>query len=500
VSEAYSIGLRALAPELALTLTAFAVLLGDLFLGARNSLRAGWIALGGLGLTAALLLARAGERASTVFGMVEVDGFASYFKLLMTVGSAAVILLWMFDARERGAAVSEGHFLLLGALLGGFVIVGTNNALLLVLGFELLSIASYALAGYHKHRPESGEAAMKYIVFGGFATALMIYGLSLLYGLTGTLDFARMGAGDATASVPGLAAQVASDPLPVAIALVLVLAGFAYKISLAPLHFWAPDVYEGSPTPVTTFLAVVSKVAGIGALVRFLAALFGGSGVSPELLGYAGKLGLLLAILAAATMTLGNLAALRQAGLKRMLAYSSIAHAGYAMIGVACMNADGFEASLVYAAIYALMTGGAFALLIYFEGIVGSDRLEDLRGLGWRTPFAAAAMVILLASLVGIPPTGGFYGKYLLFVEGWRSGLGWLVLVAAINTVISLFYYFRVVRELFLAEPSSRIPAPARVLVFLSVAASLGVLVLGVWAAPLERWAAAGMEILRSAR
>jgi NADH-quinone oxidoreductase subunit N len=497
LSQAYFDGVRALSTEIVLSLAAFAVMVADLLFGARGQRHAAWVALAGLAATAASVLGGAQAAPATVFAMVEVDGFARFFKLLMCVGTAAVVLLWMFDARERRGLPGEAYFLLLGALLGGFVIVGTNNALLFVLGFELLSLSSYALAGFDKQRPASGEAAIKYIVFGSFATALMVYGISLLYGLTGTLDFARMALGDPASGASGLIAQLAQADLPVALALVLVLAGFAYKISLAPLHFWTPDVYEGSPTAVTTFLAVVSKVAGFGALLRFVAALFVHDGTLREMSAYGARFAFLLAILAAVTMTLGNLAALRQSGLKRLLAYSSIAHAGYAMIGVACMNETGFGAALVYVAVYALMNAGAFAALIYFEGVTGTDKIEALRGVGWKAPLVGVAMVVLLASLIGLPPTLGFYGKYRLFVEGWNSGMGWLVLVAAINTLISLFYYFRVVKALFLAKPASLQLARARTIVTLVVAMAVGVLVFGVWTRPLEQWVNSGLDLLR---
>jgi NADH-quinone oxidoreductase subunit N len=220
----------------------------------------------------------------------------------------------------------------------------------MMLAFELLSLASYSLAGFHKGDKRSAEAAMKYVIFGGLSTGIMLYGVSLLYGLTGTLDLYVMGAADGTGLPAGLVAQVAANPVPVAVAVVLILAGFAYKVSVAPFHFWTPDVYEGAPTPVTTFLAVSSKAAGFGMLLRFLGALFLHDDVQQVVRAYGLRVGLLLGILAAITMVLGNLAALRQPSLKRMLAYSSIAHAGYVLVGIACMSEAGFSAALYYLA------------------------------------------------------------------------------------------------------------------------------------------------------
>ncbi len=496
MSQAYFDSLRALAPELVLTLTAFACL----FAGLRGSRLAGWIALVGLCAASALIVARAGVPAEIVFTLVRVDHFASFFKLLMTAGAVVVVLSWMFERSDRRALPAEAFFLLLGALLGGFLMVGTNHALLLVLGFELMSLASCALAGLDRDRAASGEAAMKSFVFKSFATVLMIYGLSLLYGLTGTLDFARMGAADISGGMASLAQQSSGHSLPVSIALILVLVGFAAKISLVPLQFWTPDVYEGSPPQVAMFFAVVSRAAGFGALLRCLSALFVNDGVSRTMLHYASKFGLLLAILAALTMTLGSLGALRQVGLKRLLAYSSIAQSGFAMIGIACLNETGFSAALMYIAICALMTAGAFTALIHLEGIVGSDRLDDMRGQGWKSPIVGVGMILLLASLTGLPPTVGFYGKYRLFIEAWNAGFSWVVLVAAINTLVSVFTLVRVARVLFFAAPSEGRADRARVLVTIAVALSIATLVLGVWTRPIELWATSGLDLLRATR
>jgi NADH-quinone oxidoreductase subunit N len=282
----------------------------------------------------------------------------------------------------------------------------------------------------------------------------------------------------------------------VAVAVVLVFAGFAYKVSVVPFHFWTPDVYEGAPTPVTTFLAVASKAAGFAVLLRFVGALFMVEGVAETVGAYGGRIGLLLAILSAVTMTLGNLSALRQASLKRLLAYSSIAHAGYVLMGLACMTSAGFEAAMFYLAAYYFMNLGAFGFLLYFQGVTGDESVESLRGLGFKAPLVSIAMVAFLVALTGLPPTIGFFGKYLLFVEGVHSGLTWLVVVAALNSVVSLFYYFRVAKALFLSAPSEATPAPQPW--FAGLLAALGVLTIvgGVWNDPLQEWSAAGQASL----
>jgi len=288
------------------------------------------------------------------------------------------------------------------------------------------------------------------------------------------------------------AAQFAVSPIPVAIAIVLVLAGFAYKVSVVPFHFWTPDVYEGAPTPVTTFLAVASKAAGFAVLLRFIGSLFLVDGVHEAVAAYGERIKLLLAILAAVTMTLGNLSALRQTSLKRMLAYSSIAHAGYVLMGLAAMSSAGFSAAIFYLAAYYFMNLGAFGFLLYFEGITGREDIDSLSGMGWRYPVVAWAMVVFLVSLTGLPPTVGFYGKLLLFYEGVDAGLAWLVVIAALNSVVSLFYYFRVVKAMFLTEPEEQAPQHHAPLAGILAALAVGTVLTGLWNGPLQSWADEG--------
>lgn len=454
--DAYLDGMQAILPELVLTAGALGALVMDLLLKGRNSKLVGYFTLAALALVGMILVMRVGEEPTTAFGMVVVDSFGVYFKLFTVASLAVVTVFVLSDRRERKDHIGEYYFLLLGAAIGIFFMVSTNHLLLLMLGLELLSLASYSLAGFHKGDRKSAEAAMKYVVFGGLSAGVMLYGISLLYGLTGTLDLAEMASRTGDAMPMGLVAQLGSNPVPVALAMVMVLAGFAYKMSVVPFHFWTPDVYEGAPTPVTTFLAVASKAAGVAALLRFIGALFLGPNVQGVVAEYGTQVGQLLAILAAVTMTLGNLAAMRQTSVKRMLAYSSIAHAGYILIGVAAMTSAGFEAAMYYMAAYYFMNLGAFGVVLYFEGCVGSDRIEDLEGYGWKAPIISIAMVAFLVSLTGLPPTVGFYGKYLLFKEGLDVGLYWLVGVAALNSVVSLFYYFRVAKALFLKDPTTQ--------------------------------------------
>ena len=497
--NAYLDQLGHLAPELGLTALALVILVWDLLKKGRDSHHLGYATLVGMAVIAWMLLNQwnalgdTGRHTEPVLGMVVIDRFGTFFKLF-TVGSLAVVAMFvLFDKRERKHGIGEYFFLLCGAAIGIFFMVSTNNLLLLMLGLELLSLASYSLAGFHKGDRRSAEAALKYVVFGGLSAGVMLYGISLLYGLTGTIDLNAMGTGSEGV---GLAAQFATSPVPVAVAIVLVLAGFAYKVSVVPFHFWTPDVYQGAPTPVTTFLAVASKAAGFAVLLRFIGALFMVEGVQETVLAYSERIGLLLAILAAVTMTLGNLSALRQTNLKRMLAYSSIAHAGYVMIGLAAMTTEGFSAAVFYLAAYYFMNLGAFGFLLYFEGVNGSEDVDSLKGLGWKYPVVSIAMVIFLVSLTGLPPTVGFYGKLVLFYAGVDSGLTWLVVIAGLNSAISLFYYFRIAKALFLSQADERVGEGEPALGGLIAALSVATLVVGLFSGPLQRWSDQGSESL----
>ncbi len=489
-THSYSAQLAAIAPELTLLGVALVVLAADLLTKGKDGKLLAWLSVAGLALVGALLYSQSGEP-QTVLNMVEVDQFGRFFKLFTCASLVVVMAFVVNDRQQRLDDVGEYFFLLLSAGLGVFFMVSTTNLLLLMLGLELLSLCSYALAGFHKGNRNSAEASMKYVVFGGLSAGIMLYGISLLYGLTGTLDLVEMGTSET------LAAQLSSSAVPVAVAIVLVIAGFAYKISAVPFHFWTPDVYEGAPTPVTTFLAVASKAAGFGALLRFLGAMFMTEGVNEVIAEYGKSIGALLALIAAVTMTIGNLSALKQTSLKRMLAYSSIAHAGYVLIGAAAMTAAGFEAAMWYLAAYYFMNLGAFAAVLFFEGITGSDKIENLRGMGPKYPLVSVALVALLVSLTGLPPTVGFYGKYLLFVEGVDAGLMWLVVVAALNSVISLFYYFRVAKALFLEQGEGAPSALcSRNLATLILLLSLGSVYFFFSPESIQVWAAASLDML----
>ena len=498
-------GFARLAPEIVLVSLSLVVLVMDLVWKERHSRRLGWISIAGLGLTAFLLMAAFGSsNGETAFGIVVIDKFGNFFKLFTCAALAVVTFFVMSDRHQRQDRIGEYYFLLLGAGIGIFFMVSTNNLLLLVLGLELLSLASYALAGFHKSERSSAEASMKYVVFGGVSTGVLLYGISLLYGLTATLDL-RVMAGVAQGEAQGgiltrsLATAITDSPGAVALAMVLILGGFSYKIAVAPFHFWAPDVYEGAPTPVTTFLAVASKAAGFGALLRFIAVLFLSPSAAEAVATYGLEVGALIAILAAVTMAVGNLAALRQESVKRMLAYSSVAHAGYVLVGVAAMTTAGFQAAMLYLVAYYLMNLGAFGFLLYFHGQTGEETYESLNGLGFRAPMVSIAMVVFLISLTGLPPTIGFFGKYKLMetVYNVQEGrYGWLVLWMLLNSVVSLYFYMRVAKHLFLKEVSDRTIQPQNAFVGLLVVLAVLNVVFLLYSTPLVTWTQTSMDLV----
>lgn len=489
-------GMKAIAPELWLTTFALLALVLDLITKGRNSRNVGYLTLAGLGVTALALFGQ-GDEPITALGMVEVDAFGRFFKLFTLAALAVVCVFVMSDRRERQHGIGEYYFLLLGAAVGIFFMVSTNNLLLLVLGLELLSLASYSLAGFHKGNKASAEAALKYVIFGGLSAGVMIFGISLLYGLTGTIDIAEMATLGGDGMPRGLASQLAANPIPVGIAITMVLAGFAYKISAVPFHFWTPDVYQGAPTPVTTFLAVASKAAGFGALLRFFGVMFVREDVQGLVADYGSQVGLLIAVLAAITMTVGNVSALGQSSLKRMLAYSSVAHAGYLLMGVATMNEAGFSAAMFYMAAYYFMNLGAFGVVLYFEGVNGNDHIDSLKGLGRKTPLISITMVAFLVSLTGLPPTMGYYGKFMLFTATVDSGMTWLAVVAGLNSAVSLFYYFRIAKALFLKEADDE-SVPRTQPIFTGMLTAFGVctVVFGLYVGPILRWVASSMDLL----
>lgn len=459
-----------LTPELVLMITAFVVIGVDLYARRRT---ARWVLPGlsitGLVLSAAAAISQWAVR-EPVAGTLAADAFAFYFKVVAAGVVIVVILAGMAYMRERTRFLGEFYALLLAATLAVYVAVSANDLITLYLALETLSILSYVLTGFLRGDRRSNEAAVKYFLYGAAASAVMLYGFSLLYGLTGTTYLPeiaqRLMAGQVLEGLTWLAWPV----------VVLSLVGLGFKASLVPFHQWAPDAYEGAPTPVTMFLSTVSKATGFAVLARLLVSAL------PALSQY--WLALLYA-LSVLTMTLANIIALRQNDVKRMLAYSSVAHAGFILLGLVAVTApgrgqpfSGLDGVLMYVLGYAITNAGAFAVVAAVEDARGAATLDDFAGLIHHSPFLAATMLIFLLSLAGIPPLAGFVAKLFVFAPVIRSQYYALAVIALINAVIAAGYYLRVVKQMFFVE--SHTTAPWRLARGMEVA--LWVCLIGVFA------------------
>ena len=434
-------------PEILLVIFAAAVIILDLVVKDRESVAVAYLSLVGCLCTFAAVLfthfSFGDEGPTSLFwGMIRLDVFSTFFKVLLLLATAATILFSLrseeLDARLKG----EYYALLLAITLGMFLMASSTNLLMIFISLETVSLTSYILAGFLTHSPRSSEAAFKYITYGAVASGTMLFGLSLLFGMTGTGDLAQIGG-----RLTELLAAGEVAPLAVLIAITFVLAGIGYKIASVPFHMWSPDVYEGAPIPITAFLSVASKSAGFALFIRFFYTGFGSTGLMGAV-----DWPFMLAIVSALTMTVGNFAALPQQNVKRLLAYSSIAHGGYLLMGGVLLSAEGVSAILFYLVVYLFMNLGAFYVVVLVANEVGSETIDGYRGLGSRAPVIAIAMVIFLASLTGIPPFAGFFGKWLLFTAVLEQGYYWLAFVGLLNSVVSLYYYARIFKAMYFEE------------------------------------------------
>ena len=428
-------------PELVLTTGALVVLIADVLLSKANRGGLGWVTLIAIGATLASLAPFTSTHVEVAHGLLAVDRFALFFKIVFLVAAAITVLISMRYLEVEGAAPGEYYFLILCATLGMMIMAGGIDLITIFIGLETMAVSFYILAGFIKPSQRSNEAAVKYFLLGAFSLGILLYGMSLMYGLSGTTNLRVM--------APLFTGQE-RDPRLV-LAVILVVAGVGFKIAAVPFHMWAPDVYEGAPTPITSFLSVGSKAASFAMLLRIF--LEGLPAMSADWQ-------LLFEVLAIVTMTVGNVAAVTQTNLKRMLAYSSVAHAGYVLIGiVAAASIDpavrtrGITATLIYLLIYSFMQLGAFAVVVLLrrQDVVG-DELKDFSGLHLRHPFAAFAMLLFMLSLGGIPPTAGFMGKFWLFGAAIDAGYVWLAVIGVLNSAISLYYYVRVVVFMYLKQ------------------------------------------------
>lgn len=457
-----------LLPTLVVIVVAGLVLILDILPPHQGKAHLGPVAL--VGLVCALLAAMTswGAGARGFRDMVVLDNYALFIHLVIIYAAALVVLLSMDYLRRAGAESGEYYALVLFATSGMLLLASANDLIVVFLAVELMSLSLYVLAGLFKRRAPAGEASLKYFLLGVFASAFLLYGIALLYGATGTTNFDRIAA--AVGARP-------RDPL-VLIGLGLLLAGFGFKISSVPFHMWAPDVYQGAPTSVTAFIASGSKAAVFAALIRFVLA---------GLRAMQADWTVLLGALAALTMTVGNVVAIAQSNVKRMLAYSSVAHVGYMLVGVAAGGVAGGSAVLFYLLAYTFTTVGTFGVLTLCER-AGEEAVEvkDYAGLGRRHPLLALTLTLFLLSLIGIPPLAGFVGKFYLFGSAVRAGHVTLAVVGVLNSAVAAYYYLRVVVYMYMQEPDGEptVVAPSLAGGLALVVALIGIVLLGVMPAP----------------
>jgi NAD(P)H-quinone oxidoreductase subunit 2 len=428
----------AILPEGIVIITLLSVLVGDLILGRSAARNLSYLAVGGLFVSiAALVLQWDNPNPGAFFGAFSSDPLSVVFRVIIALAAAVTILMSISYVEQTGTALAEFVTILLTATLGGMLLSGANELVTIFVSLETLSISSYLMTGYMKRDPRSNEAALKYLLIGASSSAVFLYGISLLYGLSG---------GETT--LPEIATGIASSSgnlsLGLIVSLVFVIAGIAFKISAVPFHQWTPDVYEGSPTPVVAFLSVGSKAAGFALAIRLLVIAF------PQVME---EWHFVFTALAVLSMVLGNIVALAQTSMKRMLAYSSIAQAGFVMIGMVIGTETGYASMVFYLFVYLFMNLGAFTCVILFALRTGTDRISDYAGLYQKDPFLTLALSICLLSLGGIPPLAGFFGKIYIFWAGWKAGAYGLVLLALVTSVVSIYYYLRVVKMMVVKEP-----------------------------------------------
>lgn len=464
-------------PQLAVLGTAGIILLFEAMFPRRRDLLP-FIALLGIALSAAWTVSWiARDDYQTAFdGTFALDRYAVFFYVVFAGIAATVVLSSVDWVRQAGRGESEYYALVLTVTAGLMFLAGARDLITVFLALELSSIPQYILAGWGKDR-RSSEAGLKYLLLGAIASSVLLYGMTLLYGVTGTTLLVDIG--------KAIAAGGDENRALLLIATVMLIAGFGFKMAVVPFQMWVPDVYQGAPTPVTAFLSVGSKAAAFAVVTRVFFEALNADFLSDDW-------SMVFAVLAAGSMTLGNVMAIVQTDIKRMLGYSSVAQAGNILIGLAAISVAGEEftlgasAILLYVAAYALTNLGAFVAIIAISQRTGSDRIADYAGMWKRSPLLAAGLAFCLVSLTGIPPTAGFWAKLYIFNAGINADLAWLVIVGVLNTIVSGYYYLGVVRQMFLgdADEGSAFRASPSIAVALAVTTA-GVLVFGVLPAPL---------------
>ncbi len=476
-------------PEIAVSITLIVLVLFDLIFHKDKKIIP-YLAMLGTIITGIIIITNFGVTGTAFktggdYGMFSADPFANFVKIIVLVATF-LIILFGYDSDEINKItdrLGEYYALIFGMVLGMFFLASASDLILIYLAMELLSLSSYVLAGFTKLRERNSEAALKYLIYGAISSGLMLFGISLVYGMTGTTNLFE---------INSLIQNPDINLYTFGFAMILIFAGIGYKISAVPFHYWTPDVYEGAPITITAYLSVASKAAGFALLLRFLRVAF----VSfVDKSGYWQIINIfdwqtLLIIISVLTMTLGNFAALWQDNLKRMLAYSSIAHAGYMLLGVLVFSDKGVTAVLFYFFVYLLMNLGAFYVVMLIANKTGNENIDDYDGLGFTSPFLGVALGIFLVSLTGIPPTAGFIGKFYIFIALLDAKMAVVAVIAVINSVVSLYYYIRVLKHMYLTRNENAPVIPVSKLAYTIVLVlSAATLLFGVYFTPISNWA-----------
>jgi NADH-quinone oxidoreductase subunit N len=445
-------------PEILLLLLAAVVMVVDVFLPRERKKALGVINVVGLLIVLGVAVLWRPETELALGGMIRADITALVFRVMFIVAAAIVSLISMdFDQLEQDG---EYYALVVVAALGLGLMAAANDLVMLYVAMELTSITQYLLVGYLRDQSRSSEAGMKYFLFGAVTSTVMLYGLSLLYGFTGQTNFSAVAAG-----LSGV------DGPPVLVAIILIAVGFGFKVAAVPFHFWTPDVYEGAPTPITGYISVASKAAGFAVLIRVFNIVF--PAPHSEWIN-------LVETLSIVTMTLGNVLAIPQSNIKRMLAYSSIAQAGYVLIGVASASQLGLAASIFYLGAYVLTNLAAFGIVVLVSNKTGGDEIKDFAGLQRRSPYLSVLMMLALLSLAGVPPLVGFFGKFFLFQAAMEAGLVRLVIIGVLNAIVGLYYYLIIIKVMFVDRPERLEDEAEPVIVPTASGWALGVTILGI--------------------
>ncbi len=464
-------------PEVVLTVFGTAIMLAAPLTRRRRAL--GYTALVGLGVALVSAFVLLDYRGTAFNGQILTDNFSIFFRVFFILIGALVVFA-SFDYLEReGLNTGEYYALILLSVVGQGLMAASVELVMIFIALEISSISTYILAGYRRNDPRSAEAALKYFLLGSFATAFLLYGIALVFGATGSTYLPNI----------RRALDQGASPL-VGVATALMFVGLGFKVAAAPFQVWTPDVYQGAPTPITALLSVGPKAAAFAVFLRVFL-----SGLAPAEGAF-----WLLWVSAVLSMFVGNLAAIVQANIKRMLAYSSIAHAGYVLVAFAARSEMGVTAALFYLAAYAAMNLGAFIVVSHFgnEGERYTE-IDDYRGLGYKFPALAAALTLFLLSLIGIPLTGGFFGKFYIFRAALNARLTWLVVLAVINSAIASYYYLRVIVVMYMQEPAPEVPCPRLppAVAFALLVATVGTLYLGIFPGRVLAWAAQSARILK---